>query len=70
MMAANRILAEFQRATGLFTINNAVNRNCKSVDIQRCMDDVFEAQRDDQREREVIVRGVGDRSLSSGANIF
>ena len=56
MMAANRILAEFQGATGLFTINNAVNRNCMSVDIWRCMGDVFEAWRDDQRERAVIVR--------------
>ena len=41
-MAENRLLAEVQGAIGLFTINNAVKRNCMSVDIWGCMGDVFE----------------------------
>ena len=69
MMAANRILAELLRAIGLFPMNNAVKRNCMFVDICRCMGDIFEAWRDDQRVRAVIVKGAGDRSFSSSNNI-
>ena len=69
MMAENRILAEVEGAIGLFTINNADKRNCMSLDMWRCMGDVFETWRDDQRVRAVIVRGAGNKCFSSGNDI-
>jgi len=65
----DKILAEKDGHVGRFTINRPDKRNAMSLEMWRCMSEIFEVWNDDPEVRVIVVRGAGDKCFCAGNDI-